>query len=329
MAAPRISGGSVTDDPSRGELRIRMTITRVVMISPSGGSRPVTVGNISSTVIVDPELIFSSPDGVSSTISADLISQFNVNPVTAWQRARRLVKFALRIIRGGCLRFPFFMNIVLETLPDPPSPLPEPPSPQRLPASVHPPPLPPPPTHFRHHPPRQTDFPPPPPPILSRPPPPPILSRLPSPPPPPPPQPSQAGYLLATMEVLIEMEFGRLGLGPPLEAIQALVDSIYHRYYYEISERESAFSAAAIAAAGNISTGLSAIEISNLKTEKFDGNTNGELCSVCLAEYKEGDVITPLEPSCSHIFHNECVVKWLRKNRRCPLCRSQVVINHN
>ncbi|CAH9104189.1 unnamed protein product [Cuscuta europaea] len=82
----------------------------------------------------------------------------------------------------------------------------------------------------------------------------------------------------------------------------------------------------------SISTGqgLSETEVSRLKMERFNGeNKNGEdaeVCSVCLDQYKEGDVITLLKPSCLHRFHKECIVSWLGKNRTCPVCRSRVAV---
>lgn len=47
-------------------------------------------------------------------------------------------------------------------------------------------------------------------------------------------------------------------------------------------------------------------------------------CSICLSEYEEGDKIRELE--CKHMFHNNCLEKWLHGcEATCPLCRSTVV----
>ena len=40
-----------------------------------------------------------------------------------------------------------------------------------------------------------------------------------------------------------------------------------------------------------------------------------EKCSVCLDENCNAYL------SCGHVFHNECISAWLKKNGQCPLCR--------
>ncbi|CAH9097739.1 unnamed protein product [Cuscuta epithymum] len=80
----------------------------------------------------------------------------------------------------------------------------------------------------------------------------------------------------------------------------------------------------------SVGPGLSKTEASRLKRKRFNGENkseaDAEVCSVCLGEHKEGDVITPLGPSCSHRFHNKCIVKWLKRKPTCPVCRSTIVV---
>ncbi|VFQ70038.1 unnamed protein product [Cuscuta campestris] len=74
-----------------------------------------------------------------------------------------------------------------------------------------------------------------------------------------------------------------------------------------------------------VGPGLSEDEVAALEKEKFAGEEEeAPSCAVCLEEYMEGDVITPLSSSCSHNFHNECIAKWLRRKRTCPVCRAPV-----
>ncbi|CAD8060674.1 unnamed protein product [Paramecium sonneborni] len=42
-------------------------------------------------------------------------------------------------------------------------------------------------------------------------------------------------------------------------------------------------------------------------------------CSICLLQFekKEKFRITP----CNHIFHDQCLQDWTKKNSQCPLCR--------
>ncbi|KNA21048.1 hypothetical protein SOVF_046370, partial [Spinacia oleracea] len=46
------------------------------------------------------------------------------------------------------------------------------------------------------------------------------------------------------------------------------------------------------------------------------------LCCICLASYMENDDIRELP--CSHLFHAECVDKWLIINASCPLCKLEI-----
>jgi hypothetical protein len=48
-----------------------------------------------------------------------------------------------------------------------------------------------------------------------------------------------------------------------------------------------------------------------------------EECVICLEKYEKKDKITTLE--CNHIFHNECIVGWTKKNKSCPLCRTNLL----
>jgi hypothetical protein len=47
--------------------------------------------------------------------------------------------------------------------------------------------------------------------------------------------------------------------------------------------------------------------------------TTAEICAVCLADINLTSVIRALP--CDHIFHINCIDKWLRNNASCPVCR--------
>ncbi|ORY52255.1 hypothetical protein LY90DRAFT_670523 [Neocallimastix californiae] len=54
-------------------------------------------------------------------------------------------------------------------------------------------------------------------------------------------------------------------------------------------------------------------------------NDNGfhELCGICREEYKQNEKIRVL--LCSHIFHKECIDKWLLfYNNTCPYCKADI-----
>ncbi|CAA6658439.1 unnamed protein product [Spirodela intermedia] len=56
--------------------------------------------------------------------------------------------------------------------------------------------------------------------------------------------------------------------------------------------------------------------------EEYKG-TNASCCSICLADYKDGDVLRLL-PDCNHLFHLKCVDPWLRQHPTCPVCRASL-----
>jgi hypothetical protein len=51
---------------------------------------------------------------------------------------------------------------------------------------------------------------------------------------------------------------------------------------------------------------------------KIKNQTN---CTICLADYEDGDKVGYLK-TCGHLFHIECIKKWLLEfNHKCPVCR--------
>ncbi|GAB2291502.1 hypothetical protein Dimus_025757 [Dionaea muscipula] len=56
------------------------------------------------------------------------------------------------------------------------------------------------------------------------------------------------------------------------------------------------------------------------------GSKSRELCAICLEFVLEGEWCGFL-PDCKHLFHSNCVEKWLLKVPSCPVCRSPVVLN--
>lgn len=45
-------------------------------------------------------------------------------------------------------------------------------------------------------------------------------------------------------------------------------------------------------------------------------------CSVCLGVIENGEMARLL-PNCNHIFHAECIDKWLGSHSSCPICRTE------
>ncbi|XP_030451601.2 RING-H2 finger protein ATL57 [Syzygium oleosum] len=43
-------------------------------------------------------------------------------------------------------------------------------------------------------------------------------------------------------------------------------------------------------------------------------------CAVCLSDFEEEEVVKAI-PWCSHVFHAECIDRWLCAHASCPVCR--------
>lgn len=71
------------------------------------------------------------------------------------------------------------------------------------------------------------------------------------------------------------------------------------------------------------SEGASQLEIDLLPTHK--ASTHSGSCLICLSEYEAEECVRTL-PCCKtytvHFFHKDCVDKWLKDNRLCPVCKT-------
>ena len=64
--------------------------------------------------------------------------------------------------------------------------------------------------------------------------------------------------------------------------------------------------------------GNSVINFYNLDNDEKD---NFDFCTICLDDEKE-DLI---KLNCNHIYHRECITKWISTNDSCPICRLSVL----
>ncbi|MBA0734320.1 hypothetical protein Gogos_018247 [Gossypium gossypioides] len=46
-------------------------------------------------------------------------------------------------------------------------------------------------------------------------------------------------------------------------------------------------------------------------------------CCICLCSYEDGVDLHALP--CNHHFHSTCIVKWLKMNATCPLCKYNIL----
>ncbi|CAH8392491.1 unnamed protein product [Eruca vesicaria subsp. sativa] len=58
---------------------------------------------------------------------------------------------------------------------------------------------------------------------------------------------------------------------------------------------------------------------SSRNPQGYSGGEDGKRCAVCLEDFeaKETVMLTP----CKHMFHEECIVPWLKTKGQCPVCR--------
>ncbi|EOA25194.1 hypothetical protein CARUB_v10018505mg [Capsella rubella] len=81
-------------------------------------------------------------------------------------------------------------------------------------------------------------------------------------------------------------------------------------------------------AVGTESRGLSQELIETLPTRKFKFGSifsrkrAGERCVICQLKYKIGE--RQMNLPCKHVYHSECISKWLSINKVCPVCNTEV-----
>ncbi|KAG8371309.1 hypothetical protein BUALT_Bualt13G0074300 [Buddleja alternifolia] len=86
----------------------------------------------------------------------------------------------------------------------------------------------------------------------------------------------------------------------------------------QLLEEEMSFMAFKSASRASVNELESVIYNSDIDgDEKSDAAAKS--CSICLEEIVNGSRVTGLP--CLHVFHGDCVVRWMRGNHVCPLCR--------
>eukprot|EP00475_Leptophrys_vorax_P008840 TRINITY_DN1576_c0_g1_i1.p1 TRINITY_DN1576_c0_g1~~TRINITY_DN1576_c0_g1_i1.p1 ORF type:complete len:296 (+),score=57.82 TRINITY_DN1576_c0_g1_i1:172-1059(+) len=80
---------------------------------------------------------------------------------------------------------------------------------------------------------------------------------------------------------------------------------------------------------GDGQAGASDNDIRNLPTKRYDPeemrDAEGDrtTCVVCMADFERGEELRVLP--CSHEFHTQCVDRWLKVKKDCPLCRRDIM----
>ncbi|CAN4101067.1 unnamed protein product [Withania somnifera] len=81
-----------------------------------------------------------------------------------------------------------------------------------------------------------------------------------------------------------------------------------------------------------INKGLDEESIQKLPTFLFGETCKGAVneleseCPICLGLFKD-DELVKLLPDCEHVYHAQCINKWLVVHSNCPLCRASLHLN--
>lgn len=82
---------------------------------------------------------------------------------------------------------------------------------------------------------------------------------------------------------------------------------------------------------GTESRGLSADTIASLPSTNYKLQNTQEAdrdpCIICRLDYEDGDALTTLP--CKHAYHSECINNWLKINKACPVCSTEVSTSGN
>ncbi|XP_062110215.1 E3 ubiquitin protein ligase RIE1-like isoform X2 [Humulus lupulus] len=92
--------------------------------------------------------------------------------------------------------------------------------------------------------------------------------------------------------------------------------SILPKYKFQVSSNEEK---PCVGAGKMVPVGTSS---GYLATERILLAEDSECC-ICLVSYDDGDELHALP--CNHHFHSTCIVKWLKMNATCPLCKYNIL----
>jgi len=70
-------------------------------------------------------------------------------------------------------------------------------------------------------------------------------------------------------------------------------------------------------------TSKEAIEALPKVTIDINNVSEHSRCSVCIEDFRVGECGVVILP-CGHLFHEECLLPWLKEHNTCPVCRHEL-----
>ncbi|KAK9275148.1 hypothetical protein L1049_022407 [Liquidambar formosana] len=123
------------------------------------------------------------------------------------------------------------------------------------------------------------------------------------------------------MSLLTSLFFLFLGVAAILLLHLCLAGRTFHRRRYD---RQYPQYDTQIPNFGDADTGYSPEDLRKLPRFRYGTEPVSAVeCVVCLDPFREGDFCRSL-PGCCHVFHSNCIDKWLVKVPACPICRASV-----
>ena len=76
---------------------------------------------------------------------------------------------------------------------------------------------------------------------------------------------------------------------------------------------------------GNVNRGLPKEKFDKLPTEKFSRyKFKDDKCIICQYEFQVNEMLKVLP--CKHCFHPDCIEEWLKNQKACPYCKTEVKV---
>jgi len=78
---------------------------------------------------------------------------------------------------------------------------------------------------------------------------------------------------------------------------------------------------------GKVSRGFTKHQIDSIPIERFvqTSPSSQKTCPVCHDDFQNNEKVKKL--NCNHSYHTNCIDPWLSKEKRCPLCMTDIVIS--